>query len=98
MAKKRSVKWRTWNKGVALGQKDAFTPEQVKRIRQGARPSWRQRVQRPGSIDPERTLPALKGVPHRRGKTTDAFFLCGWFKQLFVSKSQVLALKCAVSL
>jgi hypothetical protein len=34
MAKKRSVKWRTWNKGVALGQKDAFTPDQVKRIRQ----------------------------------------------------------------
>ena len=34
MAKKRSAKRRTWNKGIALGQKDAFTPNQVKRIRQ----------------------------------------------------------------
>ena len=34
MAKKRSTKRRAWNKGIALGQKDAFTPNQVKRIRQ----------------------------------------------------------------
>ena len=33
MAKKRSAKWRAWNKGLVLGQKDAFTPDQVKRIR-----------------------------------------------------------------
>jgi hypothetical protein len=25
-----------------------------------------------------------EGVAHRRVKTTDAFFLCGWFKQLLV--------------
>src|SRR5713101_4723936 len=31
--KKRSAKWRTWNKGLEVGQKDAFTPAQVKRIR-----------------------------------------------------------------
>jgi integrase len=34
MAKKRSVKMRAWNKGFEVGQKDAFTPAQVKRIRQ----------------------------------------------------------------
>ena len=34
MAKKRAAKWRAWNKGIELGQKDAFTPDQVKRIRQ----------------------------------------------------------------
>ena len=33
MAKKRAAKWRPWNKGIELGQKDAFTPDQVKRIR-----------------------------------------------------------------
>jgi site-specific recombinase XerD len=33
MAKKRATKSRTWNKGLVLGQKDAFTPDQVKRIR-----------------------------------------------------------------
>jgi len=33
MAKKRSAKWNAWNKGLVLGQKDAFTPDQVKRIR-----------------------------------------------------------------
>src|SRR5882724_2446484 len=33
MAKKRAAKWRAWNKGIELGQKDAFTPEQAKRIR-----------------------------------------------------------------
>jgi integrase len=33
--KKRSAKWRTWNKGLEVGQKDAFTPAQVKRIRRG---------------------------------------------------------------
>src|SRR5262249_18782832 len=33
MAKKRSAKWKAWNKGLVLGQKDAFTPDQVKRIR-----------------------------------------------------------------
>src|SRR5271166_5304077 len=31
--KKRPAKW-TWNKGLEVGQKDAFTPAQVKRIRQ----------------------------------------------------------------
>jgi integrase len=32
--KRKSVaKWRTWNKGLEVGQKDAFTPAQVKRIR-----------------------------------------------------------------
>ena len=34
MAKKRAAKRRVWNKGIELGQKDAFTPAQVKRIRQ----------------------------------------------------------------
>jgi integrase len=34
MAKKRIVKKRTWNKGLEFGQKDAFSPAQVKRIRQ----------------------------------------------------------------
>jgi site-specific recombinase XerD len=34
MAKNRPAKRRAWNKGVELGQKDAFTPNQVKRIRQ----------------------------------------------------------------
>jgi site-specific recombinase XerD len=33
MAKKRAAKRRAWNKGRVLGQKDAFTPDQVKRIR-----------------------------------------------------------------
>ena len=33
MAKKRVPKRRAWNKGIELGQKDAFTPAQVKRIR-----------------------------------------------------------------
>jgi integrase len=27
------AKWRAWNKGLEIGQKDAFTPAQVKRIR-----------------------------------------------------------------
>ena len=34
MAKKRIVKKRVWNKGLEIGHKDAFTPAQVKRIRQ----------------------------------------------------------------
>jgi integrase len=34
MAKKRIVKKRVWNKGLEIGQKDAFTPAQVNRIRQ----------------------------------------------------------------
>jgi site-specific recombinase XerD len=34
MAKKRSAKQRVWNKGLEIGQKGAFTPAQVKRIRQ----------------------------------------------------------------
>ena len=34
MAKKRSAKRRVWNKGLEIGQKGAFTPAQVKRIRQ----------------------------------------------------------------
>src|SRR5271166_4157946 len=34
MAKKRAAKSRAWNKGIKLGQKDAFTPDQAKRIRQ----------------------------------------------------------------
>src|ERR1700730_8008852 len=33
LRKKRAAKW-TWNKGLEVGQKDAFTPAQVKRIRQ----------------------------------------------------------------
>jgi site-specific recombinase XerD len=33
MAKKRAAKRRAWNKGIELGQKDAFTPDQVKQIR-----------------------------------------------------------------
>jgi site-specific recombinase XerD len=35
MAKKRVPKRRAWNKGLEVGQKDAFTPDQVKRIRNG---------------------------------------------------------------
>ena len=34
LRKRRAAKWRVWNKGLAVGQKDAFTPAQVKRIRQ----------------------------------------------------------------
>src|SRR3974377_1789275 len=34
MAKRRAAKRRAWNKGIELGQKDAFTLDQVKRIRQ----------------------------------------------------------------
>src|ERR1700737_4762130 len=34
MAKKRIVKKRAWNKGLEFGQKDAFSPARVKRIRQ----------------------------------------------------------------
>jgi integrase len=34
LKKKRAAKWRVWNKGLEVGQKDAFTPAQVKRIRQ----------------------------------------------------------------
>jgi hypothetical protein len=34
MAKKRIVKKPAWNKGLEVGQKDPFTPAQVKRIRQ----------------------------------------------------------------
>jgi O-succinylbenzoate synthase len=34
LKKKRAAKWRVWNKGLEIGQKDAFTPAQVKRIRQ----------------------------------------------------------------
>jgi integrase len=34
LKKKRAAKWRTWNKGLEVGQKDSFTPAQVKRIRQ----------------------------------------------------------------
>jgi integrase len=34
LRKKRAAKWRAWNKGLEVGQKDAFTPAQVKRIRQ----------------------------------------------------------------
>jgi integrase len=33
MAKKRAAKQKAWNKGLKVGQKDAFTPDQVKRIR-----------------------------------------------------------------
>jgi integrase len=33
LKKKRAAKWRAWNKGLEVGQKDAFTPAQVKRIR-----------------------------------------------------------------
>jgi integrase len=31
--KRPAAKWRTWNKDLEVGQKDAFTPTQVKRIR-----------------------------------------------------------------
>ncbi len=34
LKKKRAAKWRVWNKGLEIGQKGAFTPAQVKRIRQ----------------------------------------------------------------
>lgn len=33
MAKKRAPKWRVWNKGLEVGKRDGFTPDQVKRIR-----------------------------------------------------------------
>jgi integrase len=33
MAKKRAAKRRPWNKGIEIGKKDAFTPDQVRRIR-----------------------------------------------------------------
>src|SRR5713226_296233 len=34
LKRKRAAKRRVWNKGLVIGQKDAFTPAQVKRIRQ----------------------------------------------------------------
>src|SRR6266852_2811836 len=34
LKKKRAAKWRPWNKGLEVGRKGAFTPAQVKRIRQ----------------------------------------------------------------
>src|SRR5229473_1465822 len=34
LKKKRAGKWRAWNKGLEVGRKGAFTPAQVKRIRQ----------------------------------------------------------------
>src|SRR5258707_8314684 len=34
LKKKRAAKRRAWNKGLEIGQRDAFTPGQVKRIRQ----------------------------------------------------------------
>jgi integrase len=34
LRKKRAAKRRVWNKGLVIGQKGAFTPAQVKRIRQ----------------------------------------------------------------
>jgi len=34
LRKKRTAKRRAWNKGLKFGQQDAFTPAQVKRIRQ----------------------------------------------------------------
>jgi integrase len=34
LAKKRAAKWRAWNKGIELGQKDALAPDQVKKIRE----------------------------------------------------------------
>ncbi len=34
LKKKRAAKWRAWNKGIEVGRKGAFTPAQVKRIRQ----------------------------------------------------------------
>src|ERR1700730_10643004 len=33
MAKKRAPKRRAWNKGLEIGKRDGFTPDQVKRIR-----------------------------------------------------------------
>jgi integrase/recombinase XerD len=33
MAKKRARKRQAWNKGLAIGKRDGFTPDQVKRIR-----------------------------------------------------------------
>jgi hypothetical protein len=46
LKKKPAVKSRTWNKGLGAGQKGAFTPAQVKRIR---RP-WGSGDQRSGSL------------------------------------------------
>jgi integrase len=34
LKKKRAAKRRAWSKGLETGQRDAFTPAQVKRIRQ----------------------------------------------------------------
>ena len=34
LKKKPAAKWRAWNKGLEVGQKGAFTPAQVNRIRQ----------------------------------------------------------------
>ena len=34
LKKKRAAKRRAWNKGLEVGQRDAFTPAQAKRIRQ----------------------------------------------------------------
>ena len=50
MAKKRAPKRRAWNKGLEVGKRDGFTPDQVKRISEPYRGSWRPRAQRFGSL------------------------------------------------
>ena len=41
MAKKRTPKRRAWNKGLEVGKRDGFTPDQVKPISGPSRGSWR---------------------------------------------------------
>jgi hypothetical protein len=96
--------------GEAPGQKYTFTPELARRRRAQSNPKkYDQKTLRRTKALPRlngteniETVQALQlAVNMKAAKAlcqTNAFFLCGWFKQLFVSKSQVLALKYALEL
>jgi hypothetical protein len=51
MAKKRVPKRRVWNKGLKVGKRDGFTPDQVKRIR--------------GLLASQQRAPVLQGTESR---------------------------------
>ena len=50
MAKKRAPKRRAWNKGLEVGKRDGFMPDQVKRIRGLLAARGVPRAQRFGSL------------------------------------------------
>ena len=51
MTKKRPPKQRAWNKGLEVGKRDGFTPDQVKRI-------W-------GLLASQQRAPVLQGTESR---------------------------------